>query len=89
MTITSCIRITSLLHILSAKNGRMSAGKASRYIHDRFFLITDKIEKGDVCVEHRGSKEMWADSNTKPLQGAGFRLFRSKVMGIPVVKTLF
>ena len=26
---------------------------------------------------------MWADGNTKPLQGAGFRLFRSKVMGIP------
>ena len=48
-----------------------------------FFLITDKIEKGDVAVEHRGTKEMWADGNTKPLQGAGFRLFRSKVMGIP------
>ena len=26
---------------------------------------------------------MWADGNTKPLQGAGFRVFRSKVMGIP------
>ena len=61
----------------------MSAGKASRHIHHRFFLITDKIEKGDVSVEHRGTKEMWADGNTKPLQGTGFRLFRSKVMGIP------
>ena len=45
--------------------------------------ITDKIEKGDVLVEHRGTKEIWADGNTKPLQGAGFRLFRSKIMGIP------
>ena len=61
----------------------MSAGKASRHIHHRFFLITDKIEKGDVAVEHRGTKEMWTDGNTKPLQGAGFRLFWSKVMGIP------
>ena len=26
---------------------------------------------------------MWADGNTKSLQEAGFRLFRSKVMGIP------
>ena len=69
--------------ILLAKNGRMSAGKASRHIHHRFFLITDKIEKGDVTVEHRGTKEMWADGNTKPLQGAGFRTFRSKLMGIP------
>ena len=69
--------------ILLAKNGRMSAGKASRHIHHRFFLATDKIEKSDVAVEHRGTKEMWVDGNTKPLQGAGFRLFRSKVMGIP------
>ena len=35
-----------------------------------------------MAVEHRGTKEMWADGNTKPLQGAGFRTFRSKVMGM-------
>ena len=70
--------------ILLAKNGRMSAGKASRHIHNRFFLITDRIEKGDMSVEHRGTKEMWADGNTKPLQGAGFRLFRHKIMGVPL-----
>ena len=46
------------------------------------FLITDKNEKGDVTVEHSGTEEMWADGNSKPLQGAGLRLFRSKVMGI-------
>ena len=34
-------------------------------------------------MEHRGTQEMWADCNTNPLQGAGFKLFRSKVMGIP------
>ena len=38
--------------ILLAKNRRMSAGKASRHIHHRFFLITHMIEKGDVSVEH-------------------------------------
>ena len=27
--------------------------------------------------------KMWADGNTKPLQGAGFRSFQSKIMGIP------
>ena len=61
----------------------MSAGKGSRHIHHRFFLITDRIEKGNVTVEHRGTKEMWADGNTKALQGAGSRTFRSKIMGIP------
>ena len=55
--------------ILLAKNGRISAGKASRHIHHRYFLITDKIEKGDVTVEHQGAKEMWVDGNTKPLHG--------------------
>ena len=39
-------------------------------------------KKRDISVEHLGIKEMWADGNTKPLQGAGFRLFRSKIMGI-------
>ena len=57
--------------ILLAKNGRISAGKASRHIHHRYFLVTDKIEKGDVTAEHRRTKEMWADGNTKPLQGQG------------------
>ena len=69
--------------ILLAKNGRMSANKASRHIHHRYFLIADKIKKGDITVEHRGTKEMWADGNTRPLQGAGFRTLRSKTMGIP------
>ena len=36
-----------------------------------------------MSVKHRDTKEMWADGNTKPHQGEGFRLFRSKVMGIP------
>ena len=69
--------------ILLAKNRRMSAGKASQHIHHIFFLITDKMEKGDVSVEHRVTEEMWVDGNIKSLQGAEFRLFRSKVMGIP------
>ena len=30
--------------ILLAKDGRISAGKTSRHIYDRFFLIPDKIE---------------------------------------------
>ena len=38
--------------ILLAENGRMSAGKASRHIHHRFFLMTDKIKKRGVSVEH-------------------------------------
>ena len=42
--------------ILLAKNGRMSAGKASRHIKNRFFLITDKVAQEDLTIKHRGTK---------------------------------
>ena len=70
--------------ILLAKNGRMSAGKNSKHIKNRFFLIADKVAQGDVEIQHRGTKVMWADVNTKPLQGQMFREFRSHLMGISV-----
>ena len=41
-----------------------------------YLLIIDKIEKRNVTVEHHRNKEVWADRNTKLLQGTGFRLFR-------------
>ena len=43
---------------LLAKNGRMPVCKASRHIHNLFFLIADKIETRDLTVEHRGTNEM-------------------------------
>ena len=42
--------------ILLAKNGRMSAGKNSKYI--RFFLITDKVAQGDLEIQHKGTDDM-------------------------------
>ena len=62
----------------------MSAGKNSKHIKNRFFLVTDKIAQGDLEVRYAPTKEMWADVNTKPLQGQLFREMRSKLMGVPV-----
>ena len=70
--------------ILLAKNGRMAAGKASKHIKNRFHLATDKIAQGDLSVEYRPTKEMWADVNTKPLQGKLFHEMRAQLMGVPV-----
>ena len=67
--------------ILLAKNGRILAGKASKHIKNRFFLITDKIAQDELTVQRRGTKLMWANGNTEPLQGSGFWLFRSVLMG--------
>ena len=49
-----------------------------------FFLVTDAIAQGDLEVRHKGTEEMWADYNTKPLQGLKFRVMRAEMMGIPV-----
>merc|ERR1712086_99050 len=62
--------------ILLAKNGRMSAGKNSKHIKNRFFLIMDEVAQGDLSIQHMGTKNMWADVNTKPVQGLLFRKFR-------------
>ena len=70
--------------ILLAKNGRMSAGKNSKHIHNRLFLITDKIAQGDLEVKYVPTKQMWADANTKPLQGKLFREMRAKIMGCEI-----
>ena len=70
--------------ILLAKNGRMSAGKNSKHIKNRFFLITDKVAQGDLEIRHKSMDNMWANMNNKPTQGKLFWLRRSKVMGVPV-----
>ena len=31
-----------------------------------------------------GTKYMWVDANTKPVQGALFRIFQLEKMGVPV-----
>ena len=60
----------------------MSAGKANIHIKNRLFLITDKITQDELAVQHRGTELIRADCNTKPLQGNGFWMFRSVLIGI-------
>ena len=59
----------------------MLAGKASKYIKNRCFLITGNIAQDKFTVQHSGAKLMWADGNTKPLQGNRFWMFGSVLMG--------
>ena len=61
--------------ILLAKNRSMSAGKNSKHIKNRFILITDKVAQRALEIFHMGTRSMWADVNTMPVQGAIFRLF--------------
>ena len=39
--------------ILLAKNGRSLAGKESKHINNRYFLITDKVQQGNMEIQHK------------------------------------
>ena len=70
--------------ILLEVNGRSSSSKRTKHIEQRFFYITDQVEKGLVKIEHEYTDKMWIDVMTKPKQGMAFRVDRSKVMGCPI-----
>eukprot|EP00956_Cyclotella_meneghiniana_P026461 scaffold57247_cov37-Cyclotella_meneghiniana.AAC.7 len=66
--------------ILLANNGRWSSSKRTRHIKSRYFFIKDKVDSGEVSIEHRPTNEMWSDTLTKPKQGKGFRTDRAMLM---------
>merc|ERR1712194_324956 len=39
---------------------------------------------GGLSIQHKGTKDMWADVNTKPVQGLLFRKCWHEMMGVPV-----
>ena len=55
-----------------AKNGKRSSGKMTRHIKIRYFIVTDKIKKGEVVLIHCSTEKMIADYFTHPLQGKMF-----------------
>jgi hypothetical protein len=69
--------------MLLEKNGKSSSTKRTKHINVRYFFVKDKIEKGEIELEHCPTEVMWADMNTKPRQGRAFIMFRSMLMGIP------
>ena len=68
--------------MLLEKNGKASSGKRTKYINMRYFFITDQISKCRVKVFWCPTGDMTADFYNKPLQGAMFRNFRDKIMGV-------
>ena len=68
--------------MLLEKNGKASSSKRTKHIHMRYFYVKDKVDSGELRIEHCPTKEMLADFFTKPLQGALFRTMRDRVMNI-------
>jgi Reverse transcriptase (RNA-dependent DNA polymerase) len=61
-------------------NGKASSGKRTRHFDIKFFYIQDLIKRGELKVEYCPTDEMDADYMTKPLVGAKFIKFRSRIM---------
>jgi hypothetical protein len=70
--------------ILLATNGRWSSGKRTKHIKSRYFFVKDKVESGDLEIQHMPTDRMWSDVLTKPKQGRGFREMRATLMNVPV-----
>ena len=49
----------------------------------RYYFIKDRVETGDVVIEHFPTEKMMGYHFTKPLQGTLFRKFRAEIINIP------
>ena len=67
--------------MLLERNGKFSSSKRTKHIETRHCFITDKIQRGEVGVEHCPAEDMVADFFTKPPQGELFFKFRKEIMG--------
>ena len=65
--------------IVLAEKGSASSQR-TRHIGIRFFFVKDRIDSGEVIVEHLSTTEMVADLMTKPLQGDLFRKLRRTLL---------
>ena len=68
--------------ILLEQNGKGSSSKRTRHINVRFFFIHDRINSGEVEVQHCPTEQMLGGFFTKPLQGNKFYKFRRKILNL-------
>ena len=72
------------LAILLATNGRRSSSKQIKHIHHRYFLIKDKVVRGDLKIKHAPTDEVWSDMLIKPQQCMLFKRMRAELMNVEV-----
>jgi hypothetical protein len=58
-----------------------SAGERTRHIDIRYFWVKERVDSGEAIVRHLGTKDMYANLLTKPLQGAQFVSERDAMSG--------
>ena len=66
--------------IALANKGKSTSAR-TRHIAIRYFFVKDRIDSGEIRVEHMPTGSMIADILTKPLQGDLFRAMRAALLG--------
>jgi hypothetical protein len=67
-----------------AINGSLSSSSRTKHIKARYYFIKDKIDEGEVTIEHCSTGQMWSDVLNKPKQHGPFKTDRSKLINVPV-----
>ena len=62
------------------KRGR-SGAERTRHISIRYFWLSERVERKEATVVHKGTQEMYANVLTKPLQGSQFVYERECLTG--------
>ena len=60
-----------------------SATERTRHISIKYFWLKERVDMGEAKVVHLGTKDMYANMLTKPLQGAQYKSERYGVTGWP------
>ena len=58
-----------------------SAAERTRHIAIKYFWLKERVDMGEAVVKHLGTKQMYANILTKPLQGAQFKSERHGLTG--------
>ena len=53
----------------------------SRHIPIWYFWVKERVTDGEMVIEHKGTKDMYANILTKPLQGGQFNYERGCLTG--------
>ena len=69
--------------ILLETNGKFSSSKRTKHIKMKFFFVKDKVDEGEVKIEHLPDEKLWIDMLTKPSQGICFESDRSQLQNVP------
>jgi hypothetical protein len=83
---TECVGLyqDNIRNQLLIKNGKLSGRKKTKHIKFKFFFIKDRVDSREIRVIDCPAEEMWADAQTKPLQGMAIRKIRAELVNCPV-----